>query len=199
MATPISHLAASTFLDHHDDPTVFDAALDLVDELLKASTEVVGVYPSVVEALLPTIVAVLKVRASWEKPSAPIPYKSPAGALKMQVLSKDTALSMQPEAVDLLSHLLRTSPPEVPLLEPLVGGAFPVLMSALASASPEDSGLLQSGSEAVRWYVTKGAEQLAGRVFEIGGAGTPPTNGLVLAVNVSSTWKLFCRTFWTSF
>ncbi|KAH9393412.1 Importin 9, partial [Tyrophagus putrescentiae] len=184
VATPISHLAASTFLDHHDDPTVFDAALDLVDELLKASTEVVGVYASVVEALLPTIVAVLKVRASWEKPSAPIPYKSPAGALKMQVLSKATALSMQPEAVDLLSHLLRTAPgPEVPLLEPLINGAFPVLMSALAAASPEDSGLLQSGSEAVRWYVAKGAEQLAGRVFEIGGAGTPPTNGLVLAVN----------------
>lgn len=218
VAGPICSLATSAFLTFPDDPTVFDVALDLYDELLKLGGEKKGkkegeeeegsCYAVVAERLLPTLISMLQVPPSTASGGTrggegggggvSVLLKDATGGEGVRVIGRGCLLTLQPQAMDILSHLLRASP--LPLSEALVGGAFPALMACLAAASKEDSAALQNGSEAVRWFVARGAEQLGGRSYGhhlLGGGGgggdgggdggnLGGTNGIVLALNVSS-------------
>lgn len=195
VAGPICSLATSAFLTFPDDPTVFDVALDLYDELLKLDGEG-SCYGVVAERLLPTIVSMLQVPpTSGPGESVSVLLKDATGSDSVRAIGRNCLLTLQPQAMDVLTHLVRASP--LPLSEALIGGAFPALMSCLAAASKEDSAALQNGSEAVRWFVAKGAEQLSGRSYVIGAGDQEGhnggTNGIVLALNVS-LWE-FRRLF----
>lgn len=179
VAGSVCSLATSAFLQYPDDPTIFDVSLDLYDELFKIE----GCHALISERILPTIVSILNAPAGsgsskTATTTTQIAFKDETtGGETFRPISANI-LTLQPQALDILANLVRQSP--VPLGEPLISQVYPVLMRALQGASKEDTAILQNGSECIRHFVDKGAEQLVNWI-------DPSTNqsGIVLALNVS--------------
>ena len=170
VAGSICALATSAFLQYPDDPTIFDVALDLYDELFKLEQ----CRAQVADQILPTIVSILNAPPGGG--SAQIAFKDGSNQDGFRTIAN--IMTLQPQALDILANMVHQS--AVPLPDVLIQQVYPALMRCLAGASKEDTAILQNGSECIRHFVAKGSEQLVGYV-------DPATNqnGIVLALNVS--------------
>ena len=170
VAASICSMATMVILHCPDDPTLFEEALDMFNDLFKIEQ----CHRLIERQLLPTIVSILSVSPGSSQ--VQVTFFDASGKVDFKNVSN--IISLQPMFLDLLATLVRQAP--IPLSDILIQQAYPALITCLKSASKEDTAILQNGSEAVRHFVAKGSEQVITCI-------DPETNqnGIMRALNVS--------------